>query len=143
MERLSGIVIFALGIAILWEGRTLTFGSLRNPGSGMFPCLIAIMMLVLSAILIALPPKTESQGQRISGMVLVRICSVFAALVLYALFLETLGFLVVSLLLSMFLFAVFDSRKYWIAVVRAFVLTGLAYVLFDLLLKSNLPRGSF
>ena len=141
MERLYGIVVFCLGLAILWEGRTLAFGSLRNPGSGMFPALIAAMMLVLPVILIALPPKTESRGSSISGKVVLRICSVFAALVLYAFLLEGLGFLIVSFVLATFLFAVFESQKYGFAVLKAFVLTGLAYILFEVLLKSNLPRG--
>ncbi len=141
MERLYGAVVFCLGLAILWEGRTLSFGSLRSPGSGMFPDLVAVMMMVLSAILLVAPPKTEGGGSSISGKVLLRIGSVFAALVLYSLFLEVLGFLIVSLVLATFLFVVFDSRKYWLAVLRAFVLTGLAYALFEVLLKSNLPRG--
>jgi putative tricarboxylic transport membrane protein len=141
MERFYGIVVFCLGLAILWEGRGLAFGSFRNPGSGMFPALIAVVMLVLSAILIAVPPKTEGQKSSVSGKVLVRICSVFAALVLYSLLLEVLGFLIVSLVLATFLFAVFDSRNYWLAVLKAFMLTGLSYLLFEILLKSNLPRG--
>ena len=141
MERLYGIVVFALGIAILWQGRTLTFGSLRNPGSGMFPALIGVLMLVLSGMLVAVPPKTDSRGSPFSGKVLVRVGSVFAALVLYAFLLETLGFLIVSLVLTVFLFVVFDSRTHSLAVLKAFVLTGLAYVLFEILLKSNLPRG--
>ena len=141
MERLYGILVFCLGTAILWEGRTLAFGSFRNPGSGMFPALIAALMLVLSVILIALPPKTESRGSSISGKVVLRIGSVFAALVIYAVFLEVLGFLIVSFVLATFLFAVFESQKYWLAVLKAFVLTGLTYVLFETLLKSNLPRG--
>lgn len=141
MERIYGIVVFCLGLAILWEGRTLAFGSFRNPGSGMFPALIAAMMLVLSAILIALPPKTDGRGSSISGRVVLRICSVFAALVLYAFLLEPLGFLIVSFVLATFLFAVFESQKYGLAVFKAFVLTGLAYLLFEVLLQSNLPRG--
>jgi putative tricarboxylic transport membrane protein len=141
MERLYGIVVFCLGLAILWEGRTLAFGSFRNPGSGMFPALIAGLMVVLSLILIALPPKTEGGGPPVSGKVLVRVGSVFATLVLYSFFLERLGFLIVSFLLAVFLFAVFESQKYWLAALKAVVLTGLAYLLFEILLKSNLPRG--
>lgn len=141
MERIYGMVVFCLGLAILWQGSSLAFGSFRNPGSGMFPALIAILMLALSAILIIVPPKTESRGPSVSGKVLVRVCSVFTSLVLYAVFLEFLGFLIASFALTVFLFAVFASENYWSAVLKALVLTGLAYVLFDVLLKSNLPRG--
>lgn len=141
MERLYGIVVFCLGLAILWTGRGLSFGTFRNPGSGMFPVLIAILMLVLSAILIALPPKTQSPRPSVSGKVLVRICAVFVSLVFYPFFLDFLGFLIVSFILAVFLFGVFASEKYQFAVLKALVLTGLAYVLFEILLKSNLPKG--
>ncbi|MEW6667533.1 MAG: tripartite tricarboxylate transporter TctB family protein [Thermodesulfobacteriota bacterium] len=141
MERLYAIVVFCLGLAILWQGRPLAFGSFRNPGSGMFPALIAVMMMVLAVILFAIPPKTDTRASPISGRVVLRICSVFAALVLYAVLLEFLGFLIVSFVLATFLFAVFDSQKYRFAVLKAFVLTGLAYILFEVLLHSNLPRG--
>ena len=77
----------------------------------------------------------------IAACTAVSVCSVFASLVLYAVFLEFLGFLIASFVLAVFLFAVFASEQYWLAFVKALVLTGLAYVLFDVLLKSNLPRG--
>jgi putative tricarboxylic transport membrane protein len=142
VERVYGIVVFCLGLAILWEGRSLSFGSFRNPGSGMFPDLIAILMLVLSAILIAMPPKKESREAPVSGKTVVLISSAFVSLVLYAIFLDFLGFLIASFLLSVFLFGVFDSgTKYGIAVFKALILTGLAYVLFEIVLKSNLPKG--
>ena len=59
MERDYGIVILALGAAILWQGRHLAFGSFRNPGSGLFPSLIAGLVIVLSLRLIFFSRKRE------------------------------------------------------------------------------------
>ena len=66
---------------------------------------------------------------------------VFMAMLLYSFLLEYLGFLIVSFLLLTLLFAAFGSQRYWLSLLRAFVLTGLAYFLFEILLKSSLPRG--
>ena len=136
-----GVVVLCLGLAVLWQGSSLTIGSFRNPGSGLFPALIAVILLVLSLLLILFPQKKEREGQAVSAKSIVRLSVVFAALLLYAFFLEYLGFLIVSFVLTTFLFLVFGSQRYWLAVVKAIAFTGLAYVLFELILKSNLPKG--
>lgn len=143
MDRLYGIVLFGLGTCILWQGKDLSIGSLRNPGSGMFPALIAVIMLILSVLLIIFPQKKGSDGPSVSMRSMVRISAVFLALVLYSFFLETLGFLIVSFLLTMLLFIAFGSRTYWQAILRAAFFTGFAYALFEVLFKSNLPKGLF
>lgn len=143
MERLYGLVVFGLGTAILWDGRSLSFGSFRSPGSGMFPVLIAVLMLFLSLLLIVFPRKREGTGQSVSRKSIGRLSAVFVALLLYAFLLESLGFLIVSFLLTTLLFAVFGFQRYWQSVLRAIVSTGLAYALFELILKSNLPKGVF
>lgn len=143
MDRVYGIIIFGLGIGILWDGRSLSIGTLRNPGSGLFPALIAVIMLILSLILIIFPQKKERDGQSVSTKSLVRISVVFVAMVLYSFFLEYLGFLIVSFLLTTLLFVAFGSRSYWQAILRATVFTGFAYTLFEVLFKSNLPKGVF
>jgi hypothetical protein len=68
---------------------------------------------------------------------------VFAALVAYFLFLEYLGFVIISFLLMAFLFLWVARQKWYFALSSAVICIGLAYILFDVLLKSNLPRGVF
>jgi len=143
MERVYGIVFFCLAVAILWDGRKLAFGTFHSPGSGMFPDLIAGFMLFLSLLLILFPQKLgdQSAGPSVSKGSIGRLLLVFVALFLYAIFLEVVGFVIVSFLLTILLFAVFGSQSYTGTILKAFVSTGLAYVLFEVLLKSNLPRG--
>ena len=149
-ERIYGIVFLGLGFAILWQGRSLTIGSFRSPGSGLFPALMAVVILILALILIIFPPKeaaakptecaTKIDTARTLRSVL-RIALVFAALLAYAFLLEYLGFVTVSFVLMVLLFVAFGSESYWRAILKAVLFTGLAYALFELLLKSNLPRG--
>ncbi len=143
MERVYGLVIFFMAAAILWDGRKLTFGTFRSPGSGMFPDLIAGLMLFLSLLLILFPKRLgdRSAGPTFSKGTVGRLLLVFAALFLYSILLEFLGFVIVSFLLTILLFAVFGFKSYTGTVFKAFISTGLAYVLFEVLLKSNLPKG--
>ncbi len=143
MDRLYGVVILALGIGILLDGRNLSIGSLRSPGSGLFPDLIALIMILLSMVLILFPQKKEGHGQTVSAKSMARLSVVFLAMVLYSFFLESLGFLIVSFLLTTLLFVAFGSQNYWKAILRAIVFTGLAYTVFEVLFKSNLPKGIF
>ncbi len=141
MDKLSGLVVFFLGVAMMWQGRNLSIGSLNAPGSGFFPMLIAAALIVLSVpIFITAHGRTTGESL-FSVRALCRVATVFAALLGYYLLLEYLGFAVVSFLLMAFFF-IFVARYRWHAsLLWAFVSTGLAYLLFDVLLKSNLPKG--
>ncbi len=144
MDRLYGIVVLGLGIGILWDGRDLSIGTLRSPGSGLFPDLMAAILIILAIVLIFSPQKEDGEGnQSVSAKSIARLSAVFLAMVLYSFFLESLGFVIVSFLLTMFLFIAFGSQSYWKAITRAAVFTGLAYTIFEVLFKSNLPKGIF
>jgi len=59
----------------------------------------------------------------------------------YYLFLNSLGFNLVSFFLTAFLFAFYASRRWPAAIGLAVITTGLAYLLFEVLLEGNLPKG--
>ncbi len=141
MDRISGIVIFLLGVAVLWQGRHLTIGSLRSPGPGFFPSLLAGLMIILALFLIVPSKKKESPSEPSSFPSLGRVSIVFVALLFYFYFLESLGFILVSFFLMTFLFIVMASEKWHLALLQSLIFVGLAYVLFDVLLKSQLPHG--
>ena len=141
MDRISGIVVFLLGVAILWQGRHLTTGSLRSPGPGFFPLLLAAVMIILAFFLIVPGKKKESARESSSFPSIGRVSIVFIALMVYFFFLESLGFIIVSFFLMAFLFIVMASQKWHLALLQSFIFVGLAYVLFEILLKSQLPRG--
>jgi putative tricarboxylic transport membrane protein len=139
-QRLYGVVVFLIGAAILWQGRHLGMGSLRGPGSGFFPNVVAIGLMVLSLVLIIRGSK-EEEGISFSARAALRILFVFLALIAYSFTLDYLGFLIVSFLLVTYLFRAFGSKKWYMAFAWAFVFVAVAYLLFDTLLEGNLPKG--
>jgi len=143
VERKSGLVVFFLAVVILWQGRGLSFGGLHAPGPGFFPTLVAAVLLILSFFLIIPGAKKVVEENSLSASSFIRMLIVFVALVGYFLFLEYLGFVIISFLLMAFLFLWVARQKWYLAFSSAVICIALAYILFDVLLKSNLPRGVF
>lgn len=143
VDRISGLVVFLLAFGIFWQGRGLSIGSLHAPGAGFFPALIAAVLVVLSLCLVIRGGKREDEEDAVSATSIIRMLMVFVALVGYFLLLEYLGFVIVSFLLMLFLFLWVGRQKWYIAFLSAVLCIALAYVLFEILLKSNLPRGVF
>ena len=141
MNRISGIVVFFLGAAIFWQGMSLRVGTFRAPGPGFFPCLIAGVLIVLSILLFLPARRGKRKPISLSFQSLQKILVIYGALLAYFFTLEVLGFAIAGFLLMMFLFVVIDRQKIKVATVTAFIFVMLAYVLFNILLKSQLPQG--
>ena len=74
----------------------------------------------------------------------IRVVIVFVVLLAYSFALEYLGFVVVSFLLMAYLFRAFGgSRRWYVAVLLALTSVGMTYLLFEVLLEGNLPKGVF
>ena len=143
MDRLAGFLVFFLGSCILWKGRSLSLGSLHTPGPGFFPTLIAIILMILSLFLIIPSRKKQDEGTRRPARSFSRMLVVFLALLAYFLLLEYLGFVIVSFLFMAFLFFWVGRQRWYVALSSAGICTVLAYILFEVLLKSSFPRGVF
>jgi hypothetical protein len=140
MERLNGIIIFVLGVAILWQGRGLSVGTLRQPGPGFFPAVIAGILIILSGT-IFFAKKAAAEKASFAGFG--RVAIVFVALIGYFLFLDYLGFALVSFLLMVFFFLFLGKQRWYAGILWGAVATCLAYLLFETALQSNLPKGIF
>jgi putative tricarboxylic transport membrane protein len=143
MQRLSGLITFFLGACIFWQGRHLSNGSLSEPGPGFFPNLLAAALIILSVSLIVQKEEERLEEQPSSNRSYKKVLVTVGALFGYFLFIELLGFIITSFLLMSCLFIGFGSQKWYKALAEAFFSTGIAYVLFQLLLKSQLPLGVF
>jgi hypothetical protein len=143
VERISGLVVFVLAVGILWQGRHLSVGSLPTPGPGFFPMLIALILMILSLFLILRRGSKGDEEASFARRSIIRMVSAFVALLGYFFFLEYLGFVISSFFLMGFFFLSIARQRWYVALPSAVVCIGLAYILFEVLLKSNLPKGLF
>jgi len=139
--RISGGILVLVGISIIWQACLLRLGGFRSPGPGLFPLLLGFVIVFLSLCLILFSAKTNKDVASFRKQSLKRVGSVYVALLVYFAILEVAGFLVSTLLLVSYLSTIIGKQKVVHAVLRALVMTGLSYLLFDVVLKSELPKG--
>ena len=138
-------ILFSLGVMKLTA--CLPFGSLHEPGPGFFPLLLSFVILGLSLSLLV---RTVIKGRIQLGGIgsplvksLVRISPVLLLLSLYAIFIDTLGFLTVTFLLIFLLLEVTYRQKWWVSLVTALAGSLGSYLIFQVWLQSQLPKGLF
>lgn len=123
----------------------LPFGSFATPGAGFLPILVGVLMFLLSLILFIQSFSKEKEEIKAlwakggTGRVLL----ILLSLVFYGLFLEKLGFILMTFLLMGFLLlAIGKVRKSVVVLLSLFSSLG-CYGVFQLWLNVQLPKGIF
>jgi len=141
-DLVSAVFWLAVAIYVSYEGFTkLKLGTLHQPGPGFFPFWGGLLLAACALILLA--RSVKSRERLASGAIpWPALIMVLGALLGYLLFLETLGFIIVTLLflLALFCFAEIGWIKH---VAWSVIATSLVYALFKLWLKVPLPSGLF
>ncbi len=143
ITRITGLVIALLGMGILWEGRHLTQGNLSHPGPGIFPNLLAILLIFLSLFLIIPKGKKEREAFPPWSALVRQLIPIYLALLAFIGLMEFFGFFILTLFLMFFLFIKVSYLKWYTAIWAAFISTGMAYLIFGVILKSSFPKGPF
>ena len=141
-DHVGGAAFILIGALIRSVSGELPFGTLASPGAGMMPKLIIGLMLGLGLVLLARagdsPPLAAVAWDDFPHAL--RVLAITAACVAAY---TWLGFLVtMSLLLFSLTFAV-ERKPIVSAALFSIGVTGLAYVLLRMALKSPLPQGLF
>jgi hypothetical protein len=139
-DHVAGGAFIVAGALILAVSGDLPFGTLASPGAGMLPKLMIALMMGFGLILLLRagesPPFAAVAWSDLPHAVRV-IAVAAAAVALYV----PLGFVAtMSLLLFALTYAV-ERKPLLNSALFSVGVTGLAYLLFNTLLKSPLPRG--
>jgi putative tricarboxylic transport membrane protein len=144
-DRISGAFWFLFSLFISFESYKLGLGTVRQPGPGFLFFWIGIVIAILSWVVILTSFKKQSIEEfRVSvfeGSNIAKLLLVVGSLFIYALLIEWLGFLIVTLLLFIFLLRIIEKKKTWFAVLVSLAITAFSYLLFELGLQSQLPKG--
>ena len=140
-DRIAGGMLFLVGLSIIWQASRLRLGSFHTPGPGLYPLLLGSVIVFLSLCLVIQSAKATKEAASFSGPTLKRVASVYVALLFYFVILEYAGFLISTFLLVSYLSIIIGRQRVAGALLRAFIITGLSYLLFDVALKSELPKG--
>jgi putative tricarboxylic transport membrane protein len=134
----------ALGFLVCYGATRLGLGSVTDPGSGFIFFWTGLILVILS--LVAFPDSvrgSEATIPEIGETNWLKIALVLLSLLLYAFFLERLGFVMTTFVLLSFLLGLIEGRNW----PRAFAVAGAAvlasFAIFELWLKIRLPKGIF
>lgn len=142
----SAVFLLVVGSFFSFEARNLKIGRIVQPGPGFFPFWLGLALILLSLALLLriMRGKMDSGGPGEplwKGLQWPKIMFLLGALLLYAIFLESLGYLLATFLLMFFLFRAVEPQR-WSVVIAGSVVTSLfTYILFRLWLQVQLPVG--
>jgi putative tricarboxylic transport membrane protein len=144
-DRASGLFWFIFSMFISYESHKLGLGTLHQPGPGFLFFWTGIVTAILSLTIIVMSLKKRSPGEAeesgFESWKVTKIVPVLISLFLYALLMERIGFLIVTLLLFIFLLGVIEKKGWRFAVLVSLVITALSYTVFEVALQSQLPKG--
>ncbi len=147
-DRASSLFWMAIGLGFIYGSVRLGLGTLGEPGSGFLSFVAGICLTLMALILFihsfirekALPDKISALWQ---GMKWHR--SVMIALVLlgYILGLESIGFILCSLILIFLMLRVLEKYSWGKSILISVMASAFSYLIFSVLLKVMLPKGIF
>jgi putative tricarboxylic transport membrane protein len=145
-DRISGTFWLIFGAVLAIESYRMGLGSLHQPGPGFlsfYASLVVGSLALVNLIQAWSGRKTEKTGEPIFGKQNTRkIMAFLISVFLYAALLETLGFLLVTFLLFLFLLGVIEKKKRLFTVLASIAVTAASYLIFEVWLMSQLPRGA-
>lgn len=141
VDTVAGAIVLLIGLAIVWKAATgLRLGTFMLPGPGLFPLLIGCVVVLLATYLLIFPTGS-GDSSAFAWAKLRRVLPVYCSLIAYVAILEWVGFAIATFCLLLYLSIAIGKQRIVGALVRAVIMTGLAYILFELVLKTPLPKG--
>ncbi len=144
-DRISGFFWLIFSLFVSYESYRLGLGTLYKPGPGFLFFWIGIVIGILSVtvLLRSFGSRKPNEVREIAFKKshLTKVLLVLISLFLYSLFMERLGFLIVTLLLFIFLLGVVEKKKWSFSVLVSLIVTVIAYLVFEKGLQSQLPAG--
>ncbi len=145
-ENIISPLLMVIGLVFCLFSVKVGLGRVKDPGPGLIPFVSGCVLIGLSlcTMLFEAKPGGEKDGKarpdkigvRLGLPVLVLIC-----LLIYALLMETLGFLMSTFFFLTFLFKMSEKRSWKVALAASILTTASSYALFGYLLEVGLPEG--
>lgn len=145
LDQQSSLFWMTISAAVVFLSWQLPLGGFASPGAGFLPFLVGILMFLLSFILFVQSLRKGDKEVKVlwahggTG----RVFLIFLSLVIYGLFLEMLGFILMTFLFMSFLLLAFGRHRKLLVIPLALSSTLGCYVVFQIWLNVLLPKGIF
>jgi putative tricarboxylic transport membrane protein len=144
-DFISSIVLFCIGLFIIFYALQFNLGNLNSPGSGFMPFLTGLIICGFSSITFfqAFLDKSAGVEKIWAGVKFQKLISTIVMLIAYVLLIEPLGFIICSFFLILALMRYISFQSWLRSILGAGLISILSYLLFDTWFKAQLPRGIF
>ena len=146
-DFIGSLAWLAVGLAIVVGSlSSLDVGTANEPGPGLLPLIAGIVISLLALVIVAKSffAKTCREMDLIKCWKTSRglkLLYTIGALLIYAVMLDHVGFLFMTLLLLLFLFRKIEPQTWKWAIGLSILASVGSYLLFDRFLQAQLPRG--
>ena len=149
-EKWSTLVWLGVGIFICVGSLRLSLGEFRNPGPG-FLSFFAGLVITGLALVVHLQSrkrrprsgKEESEPVWTNPRKGIKIVLTVAALLVYAVVMNYLGFLISTFLFLIFVLKTIEPQRWSVTLIGSLIASAAFYVIFEIGLQSQLPKGLF
>ncbi len=144
-DSCSGLFLLALGIFLSWQSVRLSIWGPSGPEPGFYPLLLAIFILVFSAVLagrsLLLFRREKFGGGKAARINRLKVSAYLVLSLLYGVLIADLGFLLTSGLVLLLLFKIVERQSVKTTILLTFVSILVSYLVFIYFLKIPLPSG--
>ena len=141
-DLISGLFFSLCGLLITVGSLLMPIGTLGEPGPGLAPLCIGILLTIISIVFFIQSLRIKISEKKTFGLTKKQRYKVFTtglSLIIFAFALRPLGFILVTLLLTLFLFKVIGELNWKVSVVGPILMTAFFYLLFNVWLEVQLP----
>jgi len=140
----AGIVLLLFSVFVFWQSFSLHYRTAFGPGPGMFPRWLSGILIVLSLVYIWQSARKEIF--RLSeilpkGEGLINILSVLLSVFVFMVIVNHTGFMIAGT--AMLFIVLFRHFKWYAALIIAFVVTLILFLIFKPLLGVPIPVNQF
>jgi putative tricarboxylic transport membrane protein len=142
----NNLIWISFSVAVCIGGLKLGFGSFKSPQAGFMPFLAGLLLGVLALADLIQGSLNKWKADKDDKVIWAdinwaKLLITLGALILYTALFSTLGFIVGTFLLLLFLYQVMERKSWLTVLIASGVTTILFYVAFKIGLDSQLPRG--
>jgi len=146
-EKITAAILLVFSLLYFFKGLSLQVGVPKNPGPGFIPFIIGVLLVLCTGfhlVRVFRKGDLEGKGEKTSEgekKNYAAILGITACAVLFPLVLETLKFLMTTLVVSFFMFLVLKPKKRAFAFLLAAGMSVSSFLIFSRLLGVALPMG--
>jgi putative tricarboxylic transport membrane protein len=144
-DRTSSVFFLIVSVIVFVGSIQLGLGSTRQPGPGFITSGASGLLGILSLIGTArtFVKKKESEETLFKGTLWWRVVLSGLAILAFALIMPTLGYLITTFLLMLFLYFMIHEQKWYWVIISSLLSSLGSYYLFSKLLNCQFPDGLF